>query len=102
MRGVSRDAVMAILGDKKKFYPGSFGRGHMKAVGATKSKDAFDFRSNRGVVGRGSLEVMINSTNSRGYADVDRFNFYGGLAPATAHIFGELAVNKLRRLFGRK
>jgi RHS repeat-associated protein len=98
----SREAVMAILQNPKLFDSGPFGRGHMKDVGATKSEDALDFRSNKGVPGPGSLEVMINKRNSRGYADRDRFNLYGGLAPGSAHVFGELVPNMFRRLFGGK
>jgi len=33
---------------------------------------------------------MINRTSFLGYADVDRYNLYGGLEPAFAHVFFEL------------
>ena len=98
----SRDAIMAILQNTKIFNSGPFGRGHMVEVGATKSRDALDFRSVNGVLGPRSLEVMLNRINFRGYADIDRYDLYGGLAPASAHIFLELLPHMIRRLFGGK
>jgi len=52
--------------------------------------DAAEFRSVRRELGPRSLEVMINRTSFLGYADVDRYNLYGGLEPAFAHVFFEL------------
>ena len=43
-----------------------------------------------------------NRINFRGYADIDRYDLYGGLAPASAHIFLELLPHMIRRLFGGK
>ena len=92
---------MAILQNTKIFNSGWFGRGHMKAVGATSGREFADFRSTNGVFGR-SLEVAINTRTFAGYADIDRYNLYGGLAPASAHIFLELLPHMIRRLFGGK
>ena len=69
---------------------GPLGQGHVKEVGGTVRSDALDFRSANGALGPRSLEVMINRVSFSGYADIDRYNLYGGLAPALAHVFLEL------------
>jgi hypothetical protein len=99
----SRDAVMAILHNTKIFNSGPFGLGHMKDVGATSHGEFADFRSVNGVFGKEyprSLEVAINTRKFAAYADTDRYDFYGGLAPATAHLFLEFFPNKIKRIFG--
>ena len=95
----SRAAVTNILKNTNTFDSGSFGLGHKKDVGATKSSGYKDYRSINGVLDKRSLEVAINPTTMRGYADTDRFSFYHGLAPASAHLFLEFFPNKLKGLF---
>jgi hypothetical protein len=86
----SKARILAILGNRRTFDSGPLGQGHLKDVGCTARSDAADFRSVRGELGPMSLEVMINRTSFLGYADLDRYNLYGGLAPAFAHVFFEL------------
>jgi hypothetical protein len=99
----SKTDLLAILRNIRTFSPGPFGSRHANEVRAAVRSDAYDFRSRGGVFGPGSLEVMVNEKTSRGYADIDRFDMYGGLAPATAHVFLEFLPDKMRRtLFPRK
>jgi hypothetical protein len=71
----------------------------MKDVGATSHKVFADFRSRNGALGPRSLEVAINRVTMQAYADVDRYDFYGGLWPASLHIFLEYLPHKIRRVF---
>jgi hypothetical protein len=99
----SRTDILAILQDTAIFDIGGMGSRHAKSVGATVRADAYDFRSRNGVLGRESLEVMINHKTLRGYADIDRYDLYGGIVPASAHILIEFLPDKmLRTLFLRK
>jgi hypothetical protein len=98
----SKAAVTDILQNTKIFDSGSFGLGHKMDVGATSGKEFADYRSVNGVLGRRSLEVAINTTTFKGYADTDRYSFYHGLAPATAHLFVEFFPSKIRKVFGGK
>ena len=91
----SKADVLAILRNTNMFDRGPLGPGHVKDVGASHRADVYDFRSVNGALGPRSLEVMINHKSFWGYADVDRYNLYGGLAPATAHIFIELLPHKV-------
>ena len=88
-----------ILRDARMFDVGPLGPGHVKEVGAATRSDALDFRSVGGAFGPGSLEVMINRVSLQGYADIDHFNLYGGLAPAFAHVFFELLPHEVERMF---
>ena len=83
----SKARILAILGNRRTFDSGPLGQGHLKDVGCTARSDASDFRSVRGELGPMSLEVMINRTSFLGYADLDKYNLYGGLAPAFADVF---------------
>jgi hypothetical protein len=91
----SKTRILSILENTRLFYDGPLGPGHVKDVGAVTRADALDFRSVPGVLGPRSLEVMINRRSFWGYADIDRFNLYGGLAPAFAHVFFELVPHWL-------
>jgi hypothetical protein len=93
----SKTDLSAILLDTRIFSLGRFGSRHAKEVGAAVRADADDFRSRMGKLGPRSLELMINWKTSRAYADIDRFDMYGGLAPATAHVFLEFLPDKIRR-----
>jgi hypothetical protein len=90
----SKARILAILRNTRVFDAGPLGPGHVKDVGASVRSDAWDFRSHNGALGRRSLEVMINRKSFWGYADVDRFDLYGGAAPAFAHVFFELLPHK--------
>jgi hypothetical protein len=91
----SRAEVLAILRNTKVFEEGPLGDGHVKAVRASERSEAADFRSFNGALGYWSLEVMINRKTFLGYADIDRFDIYGGLAPAAGHVFLELFPHKI-------
>ncbi len=98
----SKAAIMAILQNTKIFDSGPFGLEHMKDVGATNHKDFADFRSVNGVFGKGyprSLEVAINTRKFQAYADIDRYNFYGGLWYSSLHLFVEYFPHKIKGLF---
>jgi RHS repeat-associated protein len=97
--GESRVSLKKILQDTKIFDKGSFGLGHKKDVGAISGKEFADYRSINGVLGRRSLEVAINTRTLSGYADTDRYSFYHGLAPATAHLFLEFFPSMIRKGF---
>jgi hypothetical protein len=42
---------------------------------------------------------MINYKTWLGYADIDRYDLYGGVAPALAHIVREFLPDKVRTFF---
>jgi hypothetical protein len=95
----SKADILAILRNTKIFNIGRFGSAHATEVGATVRADAYDFRSRNGVLGPQSLEVMINHTNFLGYADLDRYDMYGGVGGACAHVLLEFLPDKIRTLF---
>jgi hypothetical protein len=86
----SKTRILSILHDDRTFHLGPLGQGHIGAVGGRTRTDVFDFRSANGTLGPRSLEVMINRESLWGYADIDRYDLYGGLAPAFAHVFFEM------------
>lgn len=51
-----------------------------------------EFRSRRGALGPGSMQIVLETGRPRGafYCDLDRFCAYQGVAPAFAHFFGEV------------
>ena len=97
----SKTDTLAILRNTKIFNIGPLGSAHAKDVGATVRADAYDFRSRNDVLGPRSLEVMINYKNLWGYADIDRYDLYGGFVPASAHIILEFLPDKVRRTLFR-
>ena len=99
----SQAGVLAVLRNTKLFNIGQLGSRHAKEVGAAVRADAYDFRSQNGVLGPQWLEVMVNHKNLWGYADIDRYDLYGGFRPASAHIVLEFLPDKLMRtLFPRR
>jgi hypothetical protein len=94
----SKAEILTILRNTKTFNIGRFGSRHAKDVDAAVRTDAFDFRSRNGVLGPRSLEVMINHKTLWGYADIDRYDMYGGMASACAHIVLEFLPDKVWRL----
>ena len=49
-----------------------------------------DFRSYRGVLGKGSLQIVLDKETGRFYADCDKFNIYEDLVNIFGHSFGEV------------
>ena len=94
----SRAEILTILRNTKTFNIGRFGSRHAKEVDATVRADAYDFRSRNGVLGPRSLEVMINHKTLWGYADIDRYDMYGGMASACAHVVLEFLPDKVWRM----
>jgi hypothetical protein len=98
----SQAGILTILRNRTIFNIGQMGSAHAKDVGAAVRADAYDFRSFNGVLGPESLELMINAKSFWGYADIDRYDLYGGFAPASAHIILEFLPDKVMRTLFRR
>jgi hypothetical protein len=64
-----------------------------------------EFRAHPGEIGPGSLQIVIDKTTGRFYADLDRFNPYSDLVNVFGHTFGEVVphwLSKVGRFFRRK
>jgi len=83
----SRKAVAAILGNDKEFLSGRLGHLHGEQVGG---EPWIDYRSIRGVFGRLSLQVVLNTDTFWAYADVDRWNPYQGVFDFMMHALTEV------------
>lgn len=77
----------------------SFGIEHINDVGATSLGDVTDYRSINGVLGKRSLQVVINNQSLRAYADTDRFNVYDFPLGSFGHILGESMPHRAKRIF---
>lgn len=96
-----RAEVLAILNNTKIFSSSNrswfnFGQMHKGEVGGPPFTD---YRSIMGTLGPRSLQVVINGTTLKAFADTDRFNPYQDLRGFFGHAFLEVMPGRLRRLF---
>lgn len=56
-----------------------------------------DYRSHTGVLGPGSVQIVIDTTTLAVYADTDKFSPYSDLVGIFGHVFGELLPNWFRK-----
>lgn len=56
-----------------------------------------EFRSYRGEVGSGSVQIVIDLTTGAFYADCDRFSPYNDVVNFVGHAFGEVIPSWFRR-----
>ena len=89
---ISPEGLEALLKDTERFASGLL-YGYHRDVG----EDLIDFRSFTGEFGKGSLQIVIDKTTLKGYADCDRWNPYADLVGWFGHA-GEV----LGSLFGRR
>lgn len=77
-------SFLVTIGANPKFLSGSGWILH-KDVG----NDLIDFRSIKGVFGKGSLQIVFDKKTGAFWSDVDRFNPYQGLYYQVCHVFLE-------------
>src|SRR5688500_9593297 len=56
-----------------------------------------EFRSHTGKLGKGSLQIVINTDTGTCYADCDRWSPYADLVGVVGHLFGEVLPGLFRR-----
>jgi hypothetical protein len=61
--------------------------------------DLIDFRSYRGTLGKGSLQLVIDQVTGLCYADIDIWNPYADLVGVVGHLFGEVIPHRVKRWF---
>lgn len=83
--------VAHVLRVDKRFHEGALHRLH-----ADVGKHRTDFRSFKGEVCPGSLQVVVDLKSGRFYADIDGWNPYQDLVNWVGHTFGEVIIPKLR------
>lgn len=94
--GTATPAFLARLRADDRFANGVF-YGLHRDVGT----DLADFRSYNGVLGPGSVQIVIDTNTLAVYADCDRFNPYEDVVRFLGHT-GEVLGDGIRRLFRRK
>jgi hypothetical protein len=60
-----------------------------------------EFRAHPGELGQGSLQIVIDKTTGRFYADLDKYNPYTDLVNSIGHAFGEVIPGWLKKMFRR-
>ncbi len=89
---IAQLALVAKLRADVRFMSGIFFGLH-RDVG----DDLMDFRSFRGVLGAGSLQIVLDKKTGRLYADVDRFSPYTDLVGFIGHT-GEVVGHFFRKV----
>ncbi len=95
--GHIREDVLPLLTADVRFATGDLYQLH-RDVG----DHLTEFRSYRGALGSGSLQMVIDTRTGRFYADIDRFNPYADLVNILGHTFGEVLPHFFNHLFRRK
>jgi hypothetical protein len=93
VHGRMRVDVVARLSTDARFASGVLYQLH-RDVGANLT----EFRAYPGEIGDGSLQIVIDKTTGRFYADIDRFNPYADVVNAGGHAFVEVLPNWLRAM----
>jgi len=78
-----------------------FAEGPLYKLHADVGEDLTEFRSYRGTLGRGSLQIVIDKETGRFYADVDAFNPYADLVNFVGHS-SEVVAGVWRKLRRRR
>lgn len=96
---IAQLALVAKLRADTRFMSGIFFGLH-RDVG----DDLMDFRSFRGALGKGSLQIVLDKKTGRLYADVDRYSAYQDVVNVIGHLFGEVVPHWARRYwpFGKR
>lgn len=90
------EAVPLLSGDKR------FARGVLYGLHRDVGTDLTDFRSFGGELGKGSLQIVVDTKTGDCYCDVDRFSPYGDVVGFLGHAFAEVVPHWLMRFRRRK
>lgn len=93
IRGTVPLSLIEHLRTDKQFASGVFHLLHKADVGTPR----VEFRSHRGTLQKGSLQMVINRRTGTFYADVDRFPVYSDVVGALGHFFGEVLFKRRKR-----
>lgn len=85
IRGYCRPELIDKLKQDKRFCCGPWHLLH-----ADVGEPRVEFRSHTGSLGKGSLQIVINTETDRYYMDLDRFSPYSDLVGVFGHLFGEV------------
>ena len=91
--GRLRVAAVNVLRADPRFASGSLYQLH-RDVGT----DLCEFRAHPGELGAGSLQIVIDKTTGKFYADLDRFSPYTDLVNWLGHAFGEVVPGWFKKL----
>lgn len=91
------DVIAALVKDDARFVSGPLYQLHRDVGG-----DLAEYRSFRGNLGSGSLQIVIDQKTGHFHCDVDTFNPYQDVVNFFGHAFGEVLPYGLRKLFRRK
>jgi len=89
------EAINVLRGDPR------FASGLLYQLHKDVGKHLTEFRAHPGELGPGSLQIVIDKTTGRFYADIDRFNPYSDLVNSIGHAFGEVVPGWLKKVFRR-
>jgi hypothetical protein len=91
-RGTVRLGVLDKLKADDSFCCGPFYRLHLDV-----GDNLIEYRSHTGTFGKGSLQLVIDQTTGRYYADVDLFSPYSDLVGVVGHLVGEVVGGWFKR-----
>lgn len=77
-----------------------FTEGFFYGLHADVGENLTEFRSFRGKIGPGSMQIVIDQRTGQFYVDVDKFDPYQDLANACGHLFGEVVPDYAGRVWG--
>jgi len=79
-----------------------FANGPLHGLHADVGEDRTDFRSYRGTLGEGSLQLVIDRKTGRFYADIDEWNPYADVVNWVGHAFGEVVPHFFAKFWRKK
>lgn len=92
LHGVVKPDLVARLRSDARFQAGLFVPYHAE-IGVPR----IEFRSHRGVIPKGSLQICINPETGRCYVDIDKHPATSDVVGFLGHFFGEVIPSRFRR-----
>jgi hypothetical protein len=92
LHGVVKPELVARLRQDARFQAGLFVPYHGE-IGVPR----IEFRSHRGVLPKGSLQICINPETGRCYVDIDKHPATSDVVGFLGHFFGEVLPHRFRR-----
>jgi hypothetical protein len=91
-RGTVRLGILDKLKVDDGFCCGPLYRLHLDV-----GDNLIEYRSHTGSFGRGSLQIVIDQTTGRYYADIDRWSPYSDVVGVLGHMFSEVVPGWFKR-----
>jgi hypothetical protein len=98
VHGVSISFYLSSEGRARLAMDERFAQGPLHHLHSDVGDDLTDYRAYHGAFGKGSLQIVVDRSTGRAYADVDRWSPYGDVAGFLGHT-GEVIGGFFTRLF---